>query len=322
MLLSVLVFIISFSVTYLFLPILIKALVSKGLVGRDMHKPDDVRVADTGGLAIAVGIVSAMLFAIGWMTFITHDQGATWNVVLLLAASVTVLILEIIGLYDDLFEIRQSVKAVLPMVAAVPLMAIAAGTTTMNLPFIGETDFGPFYVFALIPLGLTVASNLTNMLAGFNGSEAGMGIVMFVTMSILFFAHGQPVPLIISLAMVGSLLAFLRYNWYPAKVFPGDAGTFLIGGVLATVVIIGNMEAAGAILVIPHVIDFFIKAKNRFPKSFALYRHGKLHSPKDRVRGLADVLLKVSGGLTEVQLTTVLIFIETVFASVVLFLYL
>jgi len=202
-------------------------------------------------------------------------------------------------------------------------MAIAVGTTSMNLPFVGVVDFGLIYIFILIPLGITVASNLTNMLAGFNGSEVGMGVVMFATVSILFIVHGETEALIVSVSMLGSLLAFLKYNWYPAKIFPGDAGTFLIGGALATVVILGNLEAAGAILVIPHVTDFFIKARNRFPKSFALYRNGKLYPPKTgKVRGFADVLMKFSNGLTETQLTLVLIFIEIIVAMVALMLYL
>ncbi len=283
-----------------------------------MNKPNKPFVADTGGLAIIFAVLFTVLLAIAYYTFFDNNL----NLVLLMAASLTILILEVIGFYDDLFDIHQAIKAVLPILAAIPLIAIAAGTTTMSFPFIGAINFGIFYVILLIPLGITVASNLTNMLAGFNGSEVGMGIIMFITMSLLFLMQGKTEPLIISLAMLGALTGFLIYNWYPAKIFPGDATTFLIGGTLATVVIIGNMEAAGAILVIPYVIDFFIKAKNGFPKSFAQYKEGKLYAPKNRIRGLADLILHISNGLTEVQLTLILIGMEIVCGIIALYLYL
>ncbi|MCD6227371.1 hypothetical protein J7J90_02665 [Candidatus Micrarchaeota archaeon] len=311
-------FFISFFVTLLFTPILIKKLKDRGIVGRDMHKPDRPLIPDTGGLAVIFGVLVAVLFVIAYNTF--FDDGL--NTIHLMVGLLTILILEIIGFYDDLFNIPQSIKAVLPMIAAIPLMAIAAGTTTMSFPVIGAVDFGIFYVLVLIPLGITVASNLTNMLAGFNGSEVGMGIIIFITMSLIFLSHGSTEPLIISLAMLGALAAFMMYNWYPAKIFPGDATTFLIGGTLATVVILGNAEAAGALLTIPYVIDFFIKAKNGFPKSFAIFENGKLYPPKERIRGLGDLLLKTFNGLKEVHLTLILIGIETIVAMVVLILYL
>lgn len=309
-------FLMAFIITFLFTPLLIKKLKERGIVGKDMHKPDKPEVADSGGLAVILGVVVAILIAIAHSTFI----GNGLDLVPLMAGIITLLIIEFIGIYDDLFKIPQAVKAFLPMLAAIPLMAIAAGTTTMGIPFLGVIDFGIFYAVLLIPLGITVTSNLTNMLAGFNGSEVGIGIVIFFVMSLLFFSAGKIEPLIICLAMLGALLGLLAFNWYPAKIFPGDATTFLIGGALATVVIIGDFESAGAILVIPHVFDFFIKAVNKFPKSFAIFKDGKLYAP-EKPRGLADVLLKVFNGLTEVQLSVLLIGIQAFFGLIVLIMY-
>ena len=119
----------------------------------------------------------------------------------------------------------------------------------------------------LIPVGVAVASNLTNMLAGFNGLEAGMGIVVFGAMTILAVAHGSTDMALISISMMAALAAFMVFNKNPSSVFPGDVGNLTIGAALAAAVIIGNFDTAGAILMIPYVIDFFIKAYNRFPLS-------------------------------------------------------
>ncbi len=310
---------ISFIITFLFTPILIKKLIQKGIVGKDMNKPGMPYIADTGGLAIIFGVVVAILMAIAYNTFFLWNI----NVVALMAGTMTLLIIEIIGFYDDLFKIPQAIKALLPILAAIPLMVIAAGVTEMSIPFIGPVNFGIYYALLMIPLGITVASNLTNMLAGFNGMETGMGIIIFTVMSILFLQHGETEALVISVSMLGALAAFIIYNWYPANIFPGDATTFLIGGALATVVILGNFEAAGAILMIPFIIDFFIKAVNRFPSKawWGEYKKGKLYCPEHGPVGLCQLILKKFNGLTEVQLTTLFIMIEGVFGIIVLFLY-
>jgi len=237
----------------------------------------------------------------------------------------TMTIIALIGIFDDLFDMRKDVKTLLPMIAALPLVALAAvGSTTISLPFLGTLDFGIFYIIILIPLGVTVSANLTNMLAGFNGMEAGMGAVMFACVALLAIANGSVEMGIISVAMLGALLAFLRFNWYPAKVFIGDIGTLLIGGALAVSVILGNLESAGAILVVPYLADFVIKAFNRFPSTEwwgECDGDGKLHPLGGKVRGLCQLVMKLSGGVTETRLVLLFIAAEGLFALLAIFLY-
>ena len=242
----------------------------------------------------------------------------------------TMAIIALIGIFDDLFDMRKDVKTVLPMVAALPLLALAAaGSTTISLPFIGSFDFGIFYIVVLIPLGVTVAANLTNMLAGFNGMESGMGAVIFAAVLVLAAANGSTEMGLIAAAMLGALLAFLRFNWYPARIFIGDIGTLLIGGALASCVIIGNLESAGAILVIPYIFDFAIKAKNHFPstgwwgemRGKRPQAGGKLYPLGNKVRGLCQLVMKLSGGISEQQLSLFFIATEGLFALLAILLY-
>jgi UDP-N-acetylglucosamine--dolichyl-phosphate N-acetylglucosaminephosphotransferase len=220
---------------------------------------------------------------------------------------------------------RQDIKALLPMAAALPMVALAAaGSTAISLPFIGTVDFGMFYIVVLIPLGVTVASNLTNMLAGFNGMEAGMGMVMFAAVAIIAVANGSTEAALIAFAMLGALIAFLRFNWYPARVFIGDIGNLLIGGALACAVIIGNFESVGAILVVPYLADFAVKAVNRFPSTGwwgECGKDGKLRAPGGKVRGLCQLVMKLSGGISERGLALFFIAAEGLFALLAIFLY-
>ncbi|MCK4241845.1 MAG: UDP-N-acetylglucosamine--dolichyl-phosphate N-acetylglucosaminephosphotransferase, partial [Candidatus Atribacteria bacterium] len=113
----------------------------------------------------------------------------------------------------------------------------------------------------------------------------------------------------------------LYYNWYPAKVLVGDVGTLTIGAVVASAVIVGNYETAGVIIIIPYVVDFLIKAKNRFPYSFGVYREGKLYCPDGGAVGLAQLIMKVCGGISERNLVLVLMGVEAVFGVIAILLY-
>lgn len=308
----------AFCVTALFLDKLIPRLENIGMTGADENKPGRPEVPEMGGIAIVAGFSAAALLAISLVVFLPQ-----LNLVILLAAVITILTIGYIGISDDLFDLPQWFKAVIPLAAAVPLIVVnAAGSTTVSIPFVGLVDFGLVYTLMLIPLAIAVCSNLTNMLAGFNGMEAGMGAVMFATLAVLALNHGSVEMLAISLAMLGALLAFLIFNFYPAKVFPGDVGNFSIGVALASAVIIGNLESAGAILMLPYIADFFIKAKNRFPHTHQNVKGGKLYPKDGKTKGLVHLVMKAFGGISEKGLVLFFIGLEVVFAIIALTLYL
>jgi UDP-N-acetylglucosamine--dolichyl-phosphate N-acetylglucosaminephosphotransferase len=315
------IFVVSFSITFLALPVIIRKMKVAGIVGKDVNKAERPEVAEMGGLAIVMGVVGGLLLAIALRTFF----GYQFDLVSMLAAMLTMAIIALIGIFDDLFDMRKDIKAFLPMVAALPLVAVAAaGSTTIHLPIFGSVDFGVLYIIILIPLGVTVSANLTNMLAGFNGMEAGMGAVIFATTLLLAIMQDSFEMALLSVAMLGALLAFLRFNWFPAKIFIGDIGTLLIGATLAVAVIIGNLESAGAILVIPYLIDFFIKSFNRFPSTdwWGVPDSSKRMHPVDgKVRGLAQLVMKYSGGITEKRLVLAFIAAEVLCALFVIMLY-
>jgi UDP-N-acetylglucosamine--dolichyl-phosphate N-acetylglucosaminephosphotransferase len=313
--------VVSFLATLVLSHFLIPRLKRFGMTGKDVNKPDKPEVAEMGGIAIVAGFSGGLLLAIFFNTF----MGFQFDLIRVLAALLTIHSVAFIGVVDDLIDIPQKFKAFLPLFAAIPLVAVkAAGSTVMTIPLLGAVNFGILYILLLIPLGVAVASNLTNMLAGFNGLEAGMGVVMFGAMTILSVAHGSTEMALISITMMAALAAFMFYNKNPSSVFPGDVGNLTIGAALAASVIIGNFETAGAILVIPYVVDFFIKAYNKFPSSqwWGEYRDGKLYPVGGKVRGFCQLVMKKANGITEQNLVLFFIGLEALFALVVLAVYL
>ena len=290
-----------------------------GIIGRNRNSLEQEEIAEMGGLVIVAGYSAGIILIISLKTF--FDLFTLVSLISILAAFSTIMIVALIGIFDDLISIKQGIKAFMPVFAALPLIALKEGFTIMKVPFIGFVDFGIYYHLILIPLGITGAANAVNMLAGFNGLEAGMGLVAVGSLTIIAYLIGETTAFLLSVIMLGALLATLYFNWYPAKILVGDVGTLTIGTVIASVVIIGNFEMAGGIIIIPYVIDFIIKAKNRFPYSFGVYRDGKLYCPDSGPVGLGQLIMKVCGGISERNLVLVLMGIEAIFGLIAILVY-
>jgi UDP-N-acetylglucosamine--dolichyl-phosphate N-acetylglucosaminephosphotransferase len=292
-----------------------------GMTGKDMNKPHQPEIAEMGGLAIAAGFSAGMVVAIALQTFSKALPNV--DLVSLLAAFVTVLAIAIIGIMDDLLSIPQRWKAFLPLIAALPLVAIKAGDTNLIIPFFGQFNIGLLYPLALVPIGIAGAANAVNMLGGFNGLEVGIGIVATSALAFIAFKLGATVSLVLLLAALGALIATLYFNWYPARVFIGDVGTLSIGAIIASAVILGNFELAGVIVIAPYAIDFLLKAKNKFPSLgwWGAYQNSKLYCPDYGPVGLAQLVMKLTGGIGERELVLFLIGLEVLIGLIAIVLF-
>jgi UDP-N-acetylglucosamine--dolichyl-phosphate N-acetylglucosaminephosphotransferase len=317
MLISILL--ISFITSFVLFPIMIFRLKKAGIVGKNMNSATQEEVAEMGGLVIVAGFAAGIFAVIATNTF--FDIFPSVNLISISTALLAILIVTLIGIFDDLVSMPQKVKAFMPVFAALPLIVIKEGSSFIKIPFMGNVDFGLLYTLVIIPSEITIAANAVNMLAGFNGLEVGMGIVAMGCLAIIAYLIGKITVLVILLAALGALLAAFYYNWYPAKVLVGDVGTLSIGAIIGAIVIMGNFEIAGAILLIPYLIDFLIKAKNHFPYSFGVYKEGKLYCPDNSPVGLGQLIMKVSGGISERNLVLVLMGIEVVFGVIAIIIY-
>jgi UDP-N-acetylglucosamine--dolichyl-phosphate N-acetylglucosaminephosphotransferase len=312
----VLILVAAFFSTLIATPWIIKRLEETGHVVKDMNKLGHPKVPEMGGLSVVGGFIVGVLVAIGLQSF--GFLPYNFNLTLVLAGLAVVLITALIGIIDDLLRVNQKIKALLPILAALPLVAVKAGVTSMTFPFIGTVELGLIYAFIIIPLAITGASNAMNMLAGFNGLESGLGLVMCGTVALASIYVGGTESLILTVAMLGSLVAFLKYNWCPAKILIGDVGTFSIGALVASAVIIGNIERVGVILIIPFFIELFLKARSRFQaQSFCLIEGDKLICKKrSEVYGLGRLVMHLTGGVRETTLVSIILLLEMVFALI------
>jgi UDP-N-acetylglucosamine--dolichyl-phosphate N-acetylglucosaminephosphotransferase len=322
---------IAFFSTFFITPILMKFLYQANVVALDLHKKNKPKLPSAGGLAVAFGVLAGLLSYVGIKTFV---YGLQQQAIYFLAVISSVLIVTFVGFIDDLNVTKRKVKIkerediriglpqwlkpLLTLPAAIPLMVIMAGQPTMSIPFFGDVNFGIFYPLVLVPIGVVGASNAVNLLGGFNGMEAGMGIVYMLSLGIYALLHGS-IGAVIFLVSFASLLAFIHYNWYPAKILPGDSLTYLLGSLVASGVIIGNMEKAGVIVLMPFIIEFFLKARSKFQASCLgkLRKDGKLDPPYGKkIYSLTHVLMNLKP-LTEKQVAILAILIVAIFSTII-----
>ncbi|MHB8632534.1 MAG: MraY family glycosyltransferase [Thermoplasmatota archaeon] len=306
-------FLASFSTAAIVTPRAISKLRGAGIVARDRHKPDLPEIAEMGGLAVFLA------FNVGAFAILGSRNLEPAVQVLVLASLVVCAGACITGILDDLISLRQRFKAVIPLAFAAPL-AVYVESYQVTFPFVGVVDFRLLYPLLLVPLGIAFASNAFNMLEGFNGLGAGLGIALAMALGAMAVLSGNLAGLAILVPMVGALAAFLFYNAFPARVFPGDTMTLLVGASLACGAILSKLEFWVALLMLPHFVEFALKASASFKvQSFADRVDAEGHLFRDApVRSLTHVPMKIRPGISERGLVRVLWGAHAAYCGVVL----
>jgi len=286
----------SFFITLFAMPFWIRKAKDIGLIWDDMNKLNSEKVAGSGGLIAVVGFIAGVFIYIAYLTF--YLKSGNGSILEILALSTSVLFLAGIGFIDDLLGwqkggLRRRTRLALVALAAIPLMVINAGQSEISIPLLGAFNLGILYPLILVPLGIVGATATYNFLAGFNGLEASQGIILLSGIALVSYFTGNAWLSVILICMIASLIAFLIYNWSPAKVFPGDAITYSIGGLIAISAILGNFEKIAVFFFIPYIIETILKSRGRLVKhSFGLpQKDGSLSLRYNKIYGLTHLFI-------------------------------
>jgi|GEM_PF-256067 UDP-N-acetylglucosamine--dolichyl-phosphate N-acetylglucosaminephosphotransferase len=244
------------SVIKLVVPVVVSTLLSKitlewwlragfklGFLGRDMNKPDEYYAVEGGGLWIVLSSVLGVLSYVALDTYLDSDK----NAIPLLSIASTLLLASLLGHIDDMLGWKKGISPVKRVLFTIPislpLIAVKAGHTTIELPLIDTLDLGILYSLLVVPVGVVGASNAFNMIAGYNGLESLQGLVLLSMISLLGALKGYFEVIYVSLPLLASILVFYAwYNKYPAKMFPGNSFTYGVGAFYASLAIYWNME--------------------------------------------------------------------------------
>lgn len=204
---------------------------------RRIHREPTPRL---GGLALLAGFLVPVVF------YLPDDPAAR-------ALVVGAVLITMLGAIDDVWGLGPPVK--LAGQAACAAIPVAAGLTIdhITLPLLGVGDLGPAQ-YPLTVLWFVALVNMINFTDGMDGLAAGITGLGATTFAILAASLGRADPAIMAAALAGACAAFLVYNFHPARVFMGDAGSMLLGFVIAGVAVSGVMKSAAAIAVVAPLI--------------------------------------------------------------------
>ena len=284
-----------------------------GISGVDIHKPDGPVRAEMGGLAVLVAL------AAGSTVYLAANLALDGPPVLFAGAALTITLTGLVGVADDVVELSQKLKAFLIVGASIPLILCLLSRSSIFIPTIGNIHLALLYPLVAVPLAVTTSANFSNLLAGFNGLEAGCAAISLGTMAFLSEVTGHPAIAMLGCIVTFAYIGFLTLNWYPSKIFPGDTGTLMAGAALAALGLASGLEFEAIVLSIPAAMDFALKMMHRHPFK-QRHKFGNTTVRADgtlepaRYPAVVHAFMKVSP-ITEKELVVSLLAMQAVFAS-------
>jgi UDP-GlcNAc:undecaprenyl-phosphate/decaprenyl-phosphate GlcNAc-1-phosphate transferase len=196
-----------------------------------------------GGIAVLVGLVTAVACMLVIPNPWIHELRS--QIPFLVGLSASAVVLCCVGLLDDRIRLRGRQKLVGQALAAGILLGSGLLIRQLQI-FNWQIELGilavPFTLFWLLG-----AINALNLIDGIDGLATSVGIVLSVAVAVMALLGGHITDAVVALALAGSLAGFLYYNFPPARIFLGDAGSMLIGLVLGALAIRSSLKGPAII---------------------------------------------------------------------------
>ncbi len=237
--------------TSLFASLALTYLVRERATRAGMFDPTDHRKLHTrqiprvGGIAIFLSVAVALAVLALRGGFEGVGLVGSKLAVIVIGGAATFLL----GLYDDLRQLRARYKFAIQIGIAIAIFAAGVRIDTIALPLIGQIGFGPamslfFTIFWFV--GLT---NAFNLIDGLDGLASGAAMFALTTMFVVATINGQAGAAFVTLALAGATLGFLRYNFHPASIFLGDSGSLFLGFMLAGMGAISSQKGSTVVAI-------------------------------------------------------------------------
>ena len=232
---------------------------------RSLHVVPTPRLS---GIAILVAVCASGAIFLPW-----DDQTRA----ILLGA----VVIAMVGMADDIFDLPPLVKLAGQVVAAV--IPVSAGVTVdvFTLPFVGGVDPGGTELFRLplighvdlgelgTVIGIVAMANVVNLIDGVDGLASGVCLISAVTLAIIALSLERNPAGILAAITAGGALGFLRHGFPPASSFMGDTGSNLLGYLLGVAAVQGALKTNAVValafpmlvLAVPILDTGFVVAK-------------------------------------------------------------
>jgi UDP-GlcNAc:undecaprenyl-phosphate GlcNAc-1-phosphate transferase len=304
-----LLFLLSYLLVGLLTPLMRRVAISKDFIDRpnSIHKSHKQPVPYLGGVAIIIGVIAVTYSA---SLFSDFTSSTFWLATSVLAPA---LALGLIGLWDDLKNLRPLPRFIAQSIAGIFTAIVLIVTETVGKPT-GSILFDSAFTIIWV-VGICNAINFFDNLDG-----GASGTVAITSIAIAILALGGDQFLIAALATVtaGATLGFLVWNKSPAKIYMGDAGSLFLGVLIATLTIRLDFNPASegvsffipiCLLAIP-ILDTAIAVFSRIRRHVSPFQGGQDHLSHRLIRsglskkGAATALWGLSGSFSLVAIFT------------------
>src|SRR5690606_4081112 len=140
-----------------------------------------------------------------------------------------ILLMFIVGLRDDLVELRASRKLLGQLVAVLLVVVVADVRIRDFHGFLGLGELNDVVSYVFSGFVLFALTNGFNLIDGLDGLGGTIAVISFSCLGGWFLIQGVESYALISFVFLGGVLAFLAFNWHPAKIFMGDTGSLTLG---------------------------------------------------------------------------------------------
>jgi UDP-GlcNAc:undecaprenyl-phosphate GlcNAc-1-phosphate transferase len=257
--------VIAFIVSYILTPYMARVGKKQNMMDIPGHrKIHEEAIPNLGGIVIFFGFLLSLLFVI-------QIEGQFRA---LLIGGVIILLL---GVVDDIANLSPKHKFIIQMIPA--LIVIIYNSDLINNFIVNQLkgfDLLGYLLYPILIFWIVGVTNSINLIDGLDGLACGVSFIALVTFLILGLRQNLEALSLISIALAGSMLAFLKFNFYPAKIFLGDSGSTFTGFMLASVGALWVLNSGNTFFVFIPVI---ILALPIFDTLFAIWRRYRGHHP-------------------------------------------
>lgn len=266
---TIFLFLISFLITLILIPVLIYLSHAFGLVDRPGYRKVHAKpMPFLGGAAILSSFILGVIIA--------RPIEAEY-----IAIIVGGLFIVVLGVIDDIFDIKPLLKLLGQI--CVGLIPVYYGIVIDEISLFGfSIDFGIFTIPITILWTVSII-NAINFIDGLDGLATGVTIIALTTIAFITILQGNIFVMMICVILIGSCLSFLVFNFYPARMFLGDNGAMLLGYILSVVALMGFKEVTILSLFFPiiilavPIIDVLFAMIRRYKKNVSIARADKHH---------------------------------------------
>ncbi len=207
-----------------------------------------------GGVAIFLSFSCCMGIAVLWALY--HPRmHSTFSLKTTLTILMPASLVFLLGVYDDIHGVGPYFKFSVQGIAAT--MLFMGGLRIVNIPVLFGDHKLPWFVGLFFTvLWVLAITNAFNLIDGLDGLAAGSALFSTMVAFVVALLHGPSLVTVMTIALAGAIIGFLRYNFNPATIFLGDSGSLFIGFLLSALALAGAQKAPTIVAVAIPVVSF------------------------------------------------------------------